>query len=339
MRFKTALVLSLVAVFALCSLAAAETYKFKPTRDQLWYLFGCGRPVLKVNPGDRLILWTEDANNGNTKTLQDIQTVSGLPGKVNPQTGPIYVNGAEPGDTLVLKIEDIQPAENQGWSWFEPRSGFLFSNNFHPTFGTTAPQTVWLYPVNKEKGTVTFQARNMPGFTAEIPMRPFVGTIATAPPNGECVHTSTPWWSGGNMDCVDTAIGNTIYLPVSVPGAMWSTGDVHLVQGDGEVCGTAVECRGWVTIQVLSVIKGKKIRTPRFENDEYLMSAGSARPLDAAMKIAYEDMINWLVDDYGFDWQDALTLASQVSPVRVGNVVDTNFTVVVKFPKKYLPTK
>ena len=141
------------------------------------------------------------------------------------------------------------------------------------------------------------------------------------------------------MDCVDTAIGNTVYLPIHVPGAMWSTGDVHLAQGDGEVCGTAVECRGWVTIQVVSVIKGKKIRTPRFENDQYLMSAGNARPLDSAYKIAYEDMINWLVDDYGFDWQDALTLASQVSPVRVGNVVDTNFTVVVKFPKKYLPAK
>jgi acetamidase/formamidase len=183
---------------------------------------------------------------------------------------------------------------------------------------------------------VTYEARNMPGFTTEIPMHPFMGTIGTAPAVGECHHALTPWWNGGNMDCVETKAGATVYLPVNVPGAMWSTGDCHLAQGDGETCGVAVESRSWVTIDV-SLIKGKKVNTPRFENDEYLMSAGSMRPLDSAYKIAYEDLLNWLVEDYGFDKWDAFQLMTQVVTVRIGNVVDTNPTVVAKFPKKYLP--
>jgi len=141
------------------------------------------------------------------------------------------------------------------------------------------------------------------------------------------------------MDCVDTCVGATVYLPVNVPGANFSLGDMHLAQGDGETCGTAVESRSWTTIEILPVIKGKRVNTPRIENDEYIMSCGNARPLDSAYKIAYEDMCNWLVDDYGFDKWDAYQLMTQVCPVRVGNVVDTNFTIVVKFPKKYLPAK
>lgn len=345
MRFKAALIFSLIAVFAFSSLALAETIKFKPTESQYFYSFGCQRPVMKVNPGDRLILWTEDALNGKVKTYDDIfaKVTQGMISTqklpINPQTGPFYVNGAEPGDTLALKIVDVQPAEDQAWSWFSPRFGFLFNNDFNPVMSATVPDIVWIYPVDKAKGTVTFQARNMPGYKVEIPMHPFVGTIGSAPSKGECHHSLTPWWNGGNMDCVDTCAGATVYLPVNVPGANWSTGDVHLAQGDGETCGTAVECRGWVTIDILPLIKGKRVLTPRIENDEYLMSCGNARPLDSAYKIAYEDMINWLVDDYGFNWADAYQLMTQVSPVRVGNVVDTNFTIVVKFPKKYLPAK
>jgi len=318
---------------------SAETIKFRPTRDQYYYLFGCGKPVMKVNPGNRMLLWTEDAVNGRVKAYEDIATKMPETEGSNPQTGPFYVNGAAPGDTLALKIVDIQPAESQAWSWFSPRFGFMFTNDFNPVMSATVPELVWLYPVNKDKWTVTFQARNTPGYKAEIPMHPFMGTIGTAPDAGECHDSMTARWSGGNMDCVETKAGATVYLPVNVAGAMWSIGDCHLVQGDGESCGTAVECRSWVTVQILPLIKGKKVRTPRIGNDEYLMSCGNARPLDSAYKIAYEDMINWLVDGYGFNWMDAYQLMSQVSPVRVGNVVDPNFTVVVKFPKKYLPKK
>jgi len=339
MRYRREWIVCLVAAFVIASVGVgeAETIKFKPTPDQYWYTFGCGKAVLKVNPGDRVILWTEDALNGTVKTVDDLFSKLGAnPAKLNPQTGPIYVNGAEPGDTLALKIVDIQPAESQAWSAIIPSFGFMVSNGFNPVLNEPHPENVWIYPVNKDKGTVTFQARNMPGYKAEIPMHPFMGTIGTAPAAGECMHALTPFWHGGNMDCVETRAGATVYLPVNVPGAMWSTGDCHLAQGDGETGGVAVESRSWVTIDV-SLIKGKSVSTPRIENDEYLMSTGNARPLDSAYRIAYADMVNWLVTDYGFDKWDAYELMTQVSPVRVGNVVDTNFTVVVKFPKKYLP--
>jgi acetamidase/formamidase len=259
---------------------------------------------------------------------------------VNPQTGPIYVEGAAPGDTLVLKIVSIEPDRKEAWSFFVPNVGFLSQTRFTSMLHDPLPEFVWIYPINKAKGTVTFVSRLGPEkYQAEIPMHPFVGTIGTAPADRERMHSLTPWYHGGNMDCVETAPGTTVYLPISVPGAMWSTGDIHLAQGDGEVCNTAVEASGWVTIDILPLIKGKKVATPRLENDTYIMSVGSARPFDDAIRIGYVDMINWLVEDYGFDKWDAYTLCSQVSPVRVGNLVDTNYSAVVKFPKKYLPAK
>lgn len=339
MRYKTALVICFIAAFTVYSVAIGEgvTHRFKPRPDQYYYLFGGGDPVLKVSPGDRVVLWCEDALVGKVLTHADVFSKVAVMPSVNPQTGPIYVTGAEPGDTLALKIVDIVPDKKQAWSMLIPGFGFLVSNAFNPVLSDPSPDTVWLYPINKDRGTVTFQARNMPGFTCEIPMHPFVGTIGTAPAAGERMISLTPYWHGGNFDCLETKAGTTVYLPVNVPGAMWSTGDVHLAQGDGETGGVAVEASAWVTIDVLPLIKGKKVHTPRFEDAEYLMSTGNARPLDSAYRIGYEDMINWLVTDYGFDKWDAYQLMTQVSPVRIGNVVDTNFTVVVKFPKKYLP--
>jgi acetamidase/formamidase len=318
----------------------AKEWEYKPAVKDFYFLFGGGTPILKVKPGDRIRLWTEDAGQGKVKSTADTfgKALAPLWPAVNPQTGPIYVEGAEPGDTLVLKIISIEPAVEQGWSMIIPGFGFLTPTRFTSMLNEPLPEITWIYPIDKYKGTVKFVSRFGEGrYTAEIPMHAFVGTLGTAPADGEQFHSLTPFFHGGNMDCVETKAGTIVYLPVSVKGAMWSTGDVHLAQGDGEVCGVAVEAAAWVTIDVLPLIKGKKVATPRFEDDEFIMSAGSARPVDDAIRIAYVDMVNWLVEDYGFDRWDAYTLCSQVCPVRVGNVVDTNYTFVVKFPKKYLP--
>ncbi len=342
MKIKVAIVFCVVAAMTFCSsgVIQAREYEYTPTPLDFRYIFGPGKPVLTVSPGDRVRLWCEDAAQGRVKSTADTFMVAVAPvwPDVNPQTGPIYVKGAEPGDTLVLKIVDIEPSVEEAWSCFVPHFGFLTPTRFTDMLTPMLPEYTWMYPIDKYKGTVKFISRLGPEkYQAEIPMHPFLGTLGTAPADREVFHSLTPYFHGGNMDCVETKIGTTVYLPVNVPGALWSTGDVHLAQGDGEACGVAVESAAWVTIDVLPLIKGKKVATPRFEDDEYIMSAGSARPMDDAMRIAYVDMVNWLVADYGFDKWDAYQLCSQVALMRVGNVVDTYYTMVIKFPKKYLP--
>lgn len=342
MKTRVALIVFVAVAMVLSSMGTvlAKEWEYVPKIKDFRFLFGGGTPILKIKPGDRVKLWTEDAGQGLVKSKEDTFSKALAPiwPNVNPQTGPIYVEGAEPGDTLVLKVVNIEPAVDQAWSMIIPNFGFLTQTRFTSMLHEPHPANVWIYPIDKAKGTVRFISRLGPEkYQVDIPMHPFLGTIGTSPADGERFHSLTPYFHGGNMDCVETGIGTTIYLPVNVPGAMWSTGDVHLAQGDGETCGVAVEAAAWVTIDVLPLIKGKMVATPRFENDEYIMSAGSARPLEDAMRIAYVDMVNWLVEDYGFDKWDAYQLCTQVALMRVGNVVDTYYTMVVKFPKKYLP--
>jgi acetamidase/formamidase len=313
---------------------------YKPEPSEWIFTFGGGEPRLTVQPGDRVKLWTEDACQGRIKSKDDVfsKAVASIWPDVNPQTGPIYVEGAEPGDTLALKVISIEPDRKEGWSMHIPNFGFMTPARFTRMLNEPLPEIVWMYPIDKARNTVKFISRLGAGkYQVDIPMHPFLGTIGTAPADREVMHSLTPFFHGGNMDCVETGPGTTIYLPVNVPGAMWSTGDIHLAQGDGETCGVAVEASGWSVIDILPLIKGKKVDTPRFINDQYIMSAGSARPFDDAIRIAYADMVKWLVEDYRFDRWDAYQLCSQVCPVRVGNDVDTYFTAVVKFPKKYLP--
>jgi acetamidase/formamidase len=138
------------------------------------------------------------------------------------------------------------------------------------------------------------------------------------------------------MDASDVREGATVYLPIFHEGAFFYFGDVHALQGDGEITGMGIETSADVTLR-LDVIKGKKISWPRFEDADYIMVAGSARPLIDAFRIAHVEMIKWLESDYGFDRWEALEILSQVGVARVANVVDPNYTVVAKFPKKYLP--
>ncbi len=140
------------------------------------------------------------------------------------------------------------------------------------------------------------------------------------------------------MDTSDARAGTTLYLPIFHEVAYFYYGDVHALQGDGEITGSGIETSADVTLQI-DVIKNKKIAWPRFEDDEYIMVAGSVRPLIDAFRIAHVEMVKWLESDYGFDRWEALQILSQVGVARVANVVDPNYTVMAKFPKKYLPEK
>jgi acetamidase/formamidase len=162
--------------------------------------------------------------------------------------------------------------------------------------------------------------------------------VAVAPANGEAFGGLWPGDFGGNLDAADVTEGATVYLPVFHPGALFYFGDGHALQGDGEIIGSGLETTMDVTFQ-FDLIKGKAIRWPRIENADHIMVAGSARPLVDAMRIAYVELIEWLVAEYGFEKMEAFQVASQVGEVRVANIVDPNYTVVAKFPKRLLPPR
>jgi amidase len=167
-----------------------------------------------------------------------------------------------------------------------------------------------------------------------IPLHPFIGSIGVVPRYGRVEMSLTPGEYGGNMDCPDVCEGATLQLPVNHRGALLVFGDVHAAQGDGELCGVALETSAELTLRV-DVVK-KSIEWPRIINEDWIMVAGSSRPLMEAYKIAHVELVKWLTSEYGYDKWDALQLLSQVGRCRIANTVDPNYTVVAKFPRKYL---
>jgi acetamidase/formamidase len=165
-----------------------------------------------------------------------------------------------------------------------------------------------------------------------------LGRVAVAPAGEEAFGGLWPGPFGGNMDTADVHEGTTVYLPVFHRGALFYFGDGHALQGDGEACGSGLETSMEVAFR-FHLRKKQPIDWPRLEDADHLMVAGSARPLTDAFRIAFVELIEWLVADYGFDKADAYQVASQLAVVRVANVVDPLYTVVAKFPKRHLPPK
>jgi acetamidase/formamidase len=165
-----------------------------------------------------------------------------------------------------------------------------------------------------------------------------LGRLAVAPSGAEAFGGLWPGNFGGNMDSSDAREGTTVYLPVFHDGALFYFGDVHALQGDGEIIGSGLETTADVTLQ-FDLIKGRRIRWPRMEDADDIMVAGSVRPLVDAFRIAQVELIEWLVEDYGFDRMEAYQVVSQAGHSRIANVVDPNYTVMAKFPKKLLPPK
>lgn len=316
------------------ALQAQKTHHFKPSK--FYYTYDAKHePVLKLKPGDTLVTFTRDAfSNKVTSRDQKASEMIHLP-KVNDQTGPFYVQGAEPGDTLVLHLVEVQPDRDFAVATHLPHFGALTGETYTAMLNEPLPEKTFIWKLDLEKNLGILDLPGSRVGKVEIPLHPFLGTVGVAPNFGEAVLSLTPAEHGGNMDCVETKAGTTLYFPVFVKGALFMLGDGHAAQGDGEICGTGLECPLQVTLKV-DVIKNKAINWPRFEDAEYIMVAGSTRPLIDAFRIAHVELINWLVADYGFDRWDALQLVSQVGTARIGNVVDPKYTVVAKFPKKYI---
>lgn len=316
--------------------------RYKPTK--YYYTFGPHEPALKLKPGDTLVTTTLDSegNDVNGEMVSpDMAQSSDVTEfyEANPLTGPFYVEGAKLGDTLALHIESINLTRDYAISKFPPGFGVLNIEDriAGPTgLGDPLPEMFFRWELDLERSIGTLELPGSSMGKIDIPLHPFLGCLGVAPRFGETINSLTPAENGGNMDCVETKQGTTVFLPVFVEGGLFMFGDVHAAQGDGEICGVGLETTAEVTIKV-DVIKGKDINWPRLEDETHIMVAASTRPLIDAFRIAHAEMVRWLAADYGFDKWEAFQVLSQVGTARVGNVVDPKYTVVAKFPKKYLP--
>jgi acetamidase/formamidase len=255
----------------------------------------------------------------------------------NPLSGPFSVEGAQPGDTLVVKILDVQVDGDQGVGAAVPGFGAINPTNYTAMLNPVLPEKIWFYAIDHASNTATFKALDS-NYSVKIPTRPFFGCIGVAPAGGEARSSIVPGEFGGNMDASEASAGNTVYFPVNVPGALLYLGDGHAAQGDGEVAGTGIEVPLRARLQV-GVIKGQKLRWPRFENGDSIMAVGAYRPLDDALRIAFTELVDWIHSDYGLSQMDAYELLSKVARIHVTEMVDPNYVIVAGIDKKYLPPR
>ncbi len=277
-----------------------------------------------------------DCFAGRVRSTTDMVSEVCDPRFLNPQTGPFYVEGAEPGDTLVVHFRSITPREAQGVSTTVPLFGSLTATAFTAMLHPPLPERTWVYEIDTAAGVVRYDALDSP-YQVDLPLDPMHGTVGVAPALGEVRSSLTPGSWGGNMDTPEMRAGTTCYLGVNVPGALFSLGDGHARQGEGETCGVAVEC-AMDTVLVVDLIKGgTPTPWPRLEDDTFIMTTGSARPLEDAFRIAHTEMVRWVQELAGLSDMDAYQLVSQTALTPVANVVDTNYTVVAKVAKRFLP--
>ncbi|MGE3663235.1 MAG: acetamidase/formamidase family protein [Pseudonocardia sp.] len=316
-----------------------DVVEYRPRPDQYAWTFGGVAPSHRISPGTLLRLWTEDAFSGRitrpTDRPMDVLDMT----EVNPQTGPFFVEGAEPGDTLALHLVDLTPARDWGASTLIPFFGALTGTDRTALLNEPLPEETWIYQLDRARGVVLFEARRGE-LQIELPVAPMLGTVGVAPAGREVRSSLVPDKFGGNMDTPEMRAGTTCYLGVNVPGALFSVGDGHYRQGEGESCGTAVEGAMDVTL-IVELIKGSPSAPapewPRLEHDEDYAVVGSSRPLEDAWRASQVGMVRWLGELYGLDPLDAYQLLTQISRSPLANVVDTNYSAVTKIDKALLP--
>jgi acetamidase/formamidase len=314
-----------------------EVVSFRPDPSQFAWTFGGVEPVASVRPGTVLEVWTEDAFGGRVRGPEDVVSRVVDFRFVNPQTGPFYVEGAEPGDTLAVHFVSIEPSRDWAASTTVPLFGALSATHTTAMLHEPLPEVVWIYQVDRQRRTVTYRTADG-HYTVDLPLDPMHGTVGVAPGGFEARSSLVPDAHGGNMDTPEMRAGTTCYLGVNVEGALFSLGDGHCRQGEGETCGVAVEA-AMDTVLVLDLVKGAATPWPRLETDTHVMTAGSARPLEDAFRIAQTDLVQWLAGDFGLDTLDGYQLVTQTSETPVANVCDPNYTVVSKLRKQYLPER
>ncbi len=303
--------------------------------SSLVYTFGGVDAVAEIKAGQMLSTATRDCFAGRVRTTADLPSQVCDPRYLNPQTGPFYIEGAEPGDTLAVHFVSIEPSESWGVSSTFPFFGALTSSRDTATLQPPLPERTWVYDLDTEARLVYYQALDG-DLRLPLPMDPMHGTVGVAPALAEARSSLAPGAWGGNMDTPEMRAGATCYLGVNVPGAMFSIGDGHARQGEGEACGVAVEC-AMNTLLIIDVIRGTYTPWPRLETDEFLITTGSTKPLEDAFRIALTEMVRWIASLLELSIMDAYQLVSQAALTPIANVCDTVYTVTCKIPKSLLP--
>ncbi|MDH7569785.1 MAG: acetamidase/formamidase family protein [Armatimonadota bacterium] len=298
------------------------THHFTPT---LFHnTLGPHAPVLRIADGDTVVTSTVDAHG------RDVRGEKVTEGP-NPQTGPFYVEGAHPGDTLEVRLEKLWPSRRTGWS-----GTVVTPNTVDPGFVPHLPEPQYSeWEIDLEQGTAALAHPQTPLGRLTLPLSPMLGCFGVAPAGGQAISASTAGPHGGNMDYNGFVTGVTAWFPVFEPGGLFSLGDGHAIQGDGELVGMGIETCFDVQFTV-RVRKGKETRWPRGENDAFLFTVGNARPLDQAVQHATTEMIRWLTQDFGLDARAACILLGQCARYDLGNVIDPAYTMVCKLPKQLL---
>ncbi len=312
-----------------------DVIEYTPAREQYVYTFGGAAPVMRVKPGAVLRLWSDDAFGGALRSVDDLSSAKVDLRFVNPQTGPFYVEGAEPGDTLALHFVALEAARDWAASAAIPFFGGMTGTDRVVTLQDPLPDTTWIYELDRDRRTVAFAARHS-DHRIELPFEPMLGTVGVAPAGGEVRSSLVPERFGGNMDTPEMRAGSTAFFGVNVEGAMFSVGDGHYRQGEGEACGTAVE-GAMTTTLIVELIKGGAPGWPRIETDSHLMAIGSSRPMEDSWRIGNAELVHWVSQLSGLHLMDAYQLCSQITQAPIANVVDANYSVVVKAAKALLP--
>jgi amidase len=300
------------------------THRFEPTTFHL--TLGQHEPVLRIQPGDSVETSTLCA--GGRDRHGQVVFEGG-----NPQTGPFFIEGAEPGDVLAVRFDRIRP--NRPFGWTATR---VAPNVVDPFFVHEVPRD-WQrgdWEIDLEARTATLRRPETTAGTLTVPIEPMLGCFGVAPPGGQALSTATSFVNGGNMDYRGFGEGTTVYFPVSAPGALFHLGDGHAAQGDGEIVGTGIEISMDVAFTAWIHRKQRPIGWPRAEKDGWMLTAGNARPLDQALQHATTELLRWMLEDTVLDLQGASIILGQCIRYEIGNVFDPAYTVIAKLEKRLL---
>ena len=307
------------------------THFFEP--DRFHNTLGAHEPVLRVQDGDAIETTTLDAAGRDAQGAQRASSP-------NPQTGPFFIEGARPGDTLAVTLEKIRPNRELGWSSVRLAPLSVPPDEVRtlpPPVPGSAQSTHWRVDLDAQTATLV-EPKDSGGLQLPVglslPLRPMLGCFGVAPSRGQRISTATSAENGGNMDYPGFCEGVTAHFPVAEPGALFFLGDGHALQGDGELLGTGVEISMDVRFSV-RVLKATSQIWPRGETSDFIFTVGNARPLDAAVQHAVAEMLRWL-GEMGLDLATANLLIGHAARFELANMFDPAFTMICKLPRDLL---
>jgi len=301
-------------------------HEFEPT--MFHSTIGSHPPVLRIESGDTVVTSTVDAAGRDARG-----SLVATPG--NPQTGPFFISGAQPGDMLEVHFDRIRPNRDRAWASASIAPGVLEPGYLRDQ--PAAPERpIAEWRVDTGQGTATLLSPDTALGHLELPIDPMLGCFGVAPDRAQAISTATSGRHGGNMDYRGFRAGVTVFLPVFTEGALFSLGDGHALQGDGEITGTGLEISMDVEFSV-SLHPQAAIQWPRGETADHLFTVGNARPLDQAVQHATTEMLRWLHDDLHLDECATHILMGYCAEYDTGNVYDPAYTMVCKIRKNLLP--